>query len=482
MSVFLLALTASASPRIVNGTEAAIDQYPEVVGVLVDNSGTCTGSLIHPEWILTAAHCFDSIDVEETPSANTRVMFGNSMSNPTLEVPADLVIVHEMYVGNVGEAPMNGLGPYNTLDDYDAMTNDIALIHLSEPVLQTPMGLNVAPIDDDWLTRPVTEIGFGITAPDAGDSGTKRYVDAPRVNSYTEAHPDGNGSITYYDQGGQGTCQGDSGGPTVYKQGEGYAQISITSYGPQDCTYGTDMRVDLYIDWIEEQAEIEVIRAYLRPPTFRCSHQLNPGSLSSIAIGVAPVDLQCAVNSGDPETVEQVTWYWGDGSDPEVVEGLSASHVYQEQGVYNLQGCIAGTRQELPYEDCILRASHVNVCETPVASFEVTPLEGLRLGVDNTTSLRAHNCVSNAQWEVYQGAEIAGEPLFSVTGWAPEFDLGETGPGTYTVVLNVGGLAGTGAAVAQVEVGRGGGCSTSPVMPGLFGLMLVPLAGLRRRS
>jgi secreted trypsin-like serine protease len=45
------------SPFIVNGTEAALGQFPWQVYLVYDNSYACGGSLILPNWVLTAAHC-----------------------------------------------------------------------------------------------------------------------------------------------------------------------------------------------------------------------------------------------------------------------------------------------------------------------------------------------------------------------------------------------------------------------------------------
>ncbi|MCA9569689.1 MAG: trypsin-like serine protease [Myxococcales bacterium] len=491
----LLASSAVASPRIVNGTEAGPDEYPEVVAVSINGGGLCTGSLIHPEWVLCAAHCFDDIEVVEadelgvrlplretaTASGNTVVNFGSSLANPQLSVAADEVVVHANYASLPGPYS-NGLGPYTTVDGYEGITNDISLIHLSEPVSRTPMALNTRAVNDTWIGIDVRQIGFGITVSGGGGSGTKRYADVPMV-SYEPAHPLGTGIVTMFDAAdGRGLCQGDSGGPGVRFQGDGYVQVGIASTEQRNCSFGNDMRVDLYIDWIETVTGVTVLKEPVRPPTFYCSHQLNPDSNTSIAIGTVPMDLQCIVDAGDPQTIEQVQWLWGDGTEAETVTTLTASHTYSEMGVYNLRACVVGERAGNEYTDCTLKASHVNACDVPLASFEATPAEGLRIDVTNTTSLRAHNCVSNALWEVYQGDAASGDPIISLTGWQPELDVRDFGVGTYTVVLNVGGLGGTGAAAATVEVGRGSGCSTGGLAPMLAPLAFLPLLGLRRRG
>jgi secreted trypsin-like serine protease len=45
------------SKQIIGGSNAALTQFPWQIYLIASNAWLCGGSLIAPNWVLTAAHC-----------------------------------------------------------------------------------------------------------------------------------------------------------------------------------------------------------------------------------------------------------------------------------------------------------------------------------------------------------------------------------------------------------------------------------------
>lgn len=206
---------------IVGGS--AFSGVPAVGALASGGSPFCTGTLITPTRVVTAAHC-----VAGTSASQITFITGPSASQVQTRTRVVRAVPHPGYNSR-------------------ALTNDIAYLDLaSQPAGVQPIGVLPAnSMTSSWVGRELLHVGYGVSdGRTQSGSGIKRAVNIPITQvSSTQFR---------YGAAGRNTCNGDSGGPALHRDASGaYLVAGVTSYGDAYCTqYGVDTRVDAYLDFL----------------------------------------------------------------------------------------------------------------------------------------------------------------------------------------------------------------------------------------
>lgn len=201
--------------RIVGGARSFAD--PAVVALLSNGEQFCTGTLIEPTTVLTAAHCLPPYN--QTDLADVTVFIGDDTSADSVDIAVVDATAHPMW-------------------QLDLLGYDVGLLRLERPAPVEPLPVSSLTLEQTDAGAELRLIGYGTTQNGGRDHGV-RYSGIAAIAAI-DAY-----SI-YASRSPATTCNGDSGGPALLVR-DG-VEVVVGVHSRSDCTTAAvEERVDIHV-------------------------------------------------------------------------------------------------------------------------------------------------------------------------------------------------------------------------------------------
>lgn len=233
---------------IINGFAPDAPRHEATVALLQRSGSSiypdifCSGTLISPDVVVTAAHCLEvrkGKRVSAAPPSSVAVYVGDATySDPDgLAYAAVETVLHPSY-------------------NPSSLANDIALIRISPPVahvapvpaLPASLGFSSATLGETLNFAGFGDDEWGQSNVKLQANGSLGGLGCAVAGCYGQSDAATQLSYTQYESG---PCFGDSGGPAFVQRGGTWYLGGVTSWGDSYCAqFGVSTRVDAYEGWI----------------------------------------------------------------------------------------------------------------------------------------------------------------------------------------------------------------------------------------